>query len=169
MDKLCFAHVAILGHNELQENHSASWEDIMQLVVERFKFLKTCTIGRLMIDGEFFCYTLEDTVREMPGQTVEQWKVQNESAIPIGTYQVKLTMSQRFKKILPLLLAVPGFSGVRIHPGNTDKDTEGCILVGLTWDKESSRIGSSRLAFEKLMARLELANEIEIKIENHLT
>lgn len=95
----------------------------------------TCTIGELHINGEFFCHTLEDIVRP-----AGEAKVPGETAIPAGQYQVELTVSgaavrgrlwtpnHDFK--LPQILNVPGFEGVRIHAGNTDRDTEGCVLVG---------------------------------------
>jgi hypothetical protein len=99
------------------------------------------------IDGAFECYTLEDVVRPN-GE-----KVYGQTAIPEGRYQIKLTMSNRFKIVLPLLENVPNFEGVRIHPGNTAADTDGCILVGQT--KTSNSIGSSRVAFDKLFSRLQ--------------
>jgi len=85
-------------------------------------------IGDLFIDGEFFCYTLEDEKR------ADGVKVYGETAIPTGTYNVKLTQSNRFKRLMPLLLDVPMFSGIRIHGGNTSKDTLGCILVAFNTD-----------------------------------
>ena len=82
------------------------------------------TIGELYIEGEYFCDTLEDTVRE-PDE-----KIAGQTAIPYGKYEVIVNRSPRFKRDLPLLLEVPNFEGIRIHRGNTDKDTSGCILVG---------------------------------------
>lgn len=80
------------------------------------------TIGKLYVDGRYFADTLEDAVREV--------KIPGKTAIPAGTYAVVYNMSKRFKKMMPLLLNVPGFEGVRIHAGNTAGDTDGCILVG---------------------------------------
>ena len=85
-------------------------------------------IGDLFIDGEFFCYTLEDERR------ADGVKVYGETAIPTGTYNVKVTKSNRFKRLMPLLLDVPLFKGIRIHGGNTSKDTLGCILVAFNTD-----------------------------------
>lgn len=90
-----------------------------------------CQFGTLTCDGHpFTCDTLEDTVREIIGAPVESWKIPGETAIPRGRYLVKWTWSNRFQKFTPQVMDVPGFAGIRIHAGNTDKDTEGCILVG---------------------------------------
>ena len=98
----------------------------------------------LFIDGEFFCYTLEDVVREQ--------KIYGKTAIPYGKYEVVITYSPRFQKNMPLLKNVPNFEGVRIHTGNTANDTEGCILVGKS--KGYDFIGGSRNAFNELMERI---------------
>lgn len=126
----------------------------MILSVRREEFYPACTIGRLFVDGVFECFTLEDTVRER-AEPVVRWKVPGLTAIPKGTYEVQVTMSQRFNKLLPLLIGVPGFSGVRIHPGNTSADTEGCILVGA--GKRDYAITASRLAFQNLFQKIQQA------------
>ena len=131
----------------------------MKLELKRLKFGEDYTIGRLTLDGRFLCYTLEDKVREVIGEPVAAWKVQDKTAIPVGVYPVIITMSARFKIRLPLLMDVPGFSGIRIHTGNTSKDTEGCILVGSTWDGSSGWIGSSKVAFSLLFPILDQAKE----------
>lgn len=127
----------------------------MKLTLQRVKLGEDYTIGKLLVDGKFICYTLEDKVREEIGVPVEQWKVAGKTAIPKGTYSVTITMSNRFKIKLPLLDSVPGFSGVRIHTGNSSKDTEGCILVGAGWDGKSGWISSSAVAFAQLLPLLE--------------
>lgn len=131
----------------------------MNLSLKRVYFGDTFTIGQLYDESKFICYTLEDKVREVAGEPVSSWKVQNETAIPKGVYPVIITMSTRFKTRLPLLMDVPGFSGVRIHTGNSSKDTEGCILVGSTWDGKSGWIGNSKVAFSILFPILEQAKE----------
>jgi hypothetical protein len=123
----------------------------MELKVLRQEFTRKSTIGRLLVDGQFECYTLEDRVRPT--------KIYGETAIPSGRYQVVISMSERFKRRLPLLVDVPNYSGVRIHPGNTDADTLGCILVGQS--KAADSIGSSRAAFAALMPKLEAAAQAE--------
>src|SRR5574344_731366 len=80
------------------------------------------TIGSLSIDGQYFCDTLEDAVRQV--------KVYGKTAIPYGRYNIILNVSPRFGRILPRLIDVPQFEGVLIHRGNTAEDTAGCILVG---------------------------------------
>lgn len=81
------------------------------------------TLGKLFIDGSWKWYTLEDRLHDGP-------KIPGETCIPAGRYQILMTLSVRFGRIMPQVINVPGFTGVRIHGGNTDKDTKGCILVG---------------------------------------
>lgn len=126
----------------------------MKIEVKRLYKTDNSTIGELKVDGKFECYTLEDKEREV--------KIKCETAIPKGTYKVIINQSNRFKKLLPLLLSVPNFEGVRIHPGNTNHDTEGCILVGRTKSKDF--IGQSRKAFESLFAKMKEAKEITLII-----
>lgn len=126
----------------------------MQITVKRLHKTDTSTIGELLIDGIFECYTLEDIERPV--------KIKSETAIPRGTYKVIINQSNRFKRLLPLLLNVPGFEGVRIHSGNTNHDTEGCILVGRTRSKDF--IGQSRKAFDKLFEKMKKAKDITITI-----
>jgi hypothetical protein len=96
----------------------------MNMFLVRSIYTPVNTIGDLLIDHKIFCHTLEDVVR-LKGAP----KINGETAIPAGRYSVILTMSNRFKRIMPEILKVPGFSGIRIHGGNTAKDTEGCIIV----------------------------------------
>jgi hypothetical protein len=131
----------------------------MKIDITRKHFLPTCTIGELSVDGEFLCITIEDTVRQIAGEPVSAWKIPKVTAIPVGTYPVQVTMSNRFKKPMPLLVGVEGFEGVRIHTGNTSEDTEGCIIVGSTWDGVSDFIAGSRVAFDKLFQGIESATD----------
>src|SRR5436305_2999778 len=96
----------------------------MQLQLTRKTFSDKSTMGELLVDGKFECFTLEDMVRPE--------KIKHETAIPAGRYEVAISFSDKFQKLLPLLLNVPNFEGIRIHSGNTDKDSSGCILVGRT-------------------------------------
>lgn len=113
------------------------------------------TIGKLYINKEYFCDTLEDAIRKE--------KIYAETAIPFGKYEVTISYSPRFKKNLPLLLNVPNFEGVRIHSGNTKDDTEGCILVG--FNKAKGKVLDSRVTFTRLMNKLKPIFEMKEKIE----
>jgi len=123
----------------------------MELQVKRTDFTDNSTIGELSVNGQFECYTLEDMVRPV--------KIAGKTAIPAGRYEVIIDLSQRFGRLLPLLLKVPDFEGVRIHPGNTAANTEGCILVGE--EKSQDLVGQSRAAFDRLFSKLSAAAEKE--------
>lgn len=126
----------------------------MQITVKRLYKTDISTIGELLIDGVFECFTLEDAERKV--------KIKAETAIPKGSYKVIINESNRFKRLLPLLLNVPDFEGVRIHSGNSNHDTEGCILVGQTRNK--NYIGQSRKAFDKLFKKMQAAKDITLTI-----
>lgn len=131
----------------------------MKLRLERKYKKERYTIGKLYINGKPFCETLEDKDRglkkEMPEEQLRKMKVKGETAIPSGTYNVIITYSPKYKKPMPLLLGVPAYEGVRIHSGNTHKDTEGCILVGE--NKEVGKVLNSRYTFNKLFTKLQAA------------
>jgi hypothetical protein len=116
------------------------------------------TIGALYVDDTFLCDTLEPTVRPVGV------KIFGKTAIPEGIYKIELTYSRHFQKELPLLLKVPNFEGVRIHPGNTAADTQGCILVGK--NNERGRVTNSRVYFGALfeMIKKRIAEGVEIVI-----
>ena len=128
----------------------------MKIKVKRYEFRDTYTVGRMYIDDVYFCYTLEDKVRE--GE-----KVNGQTAIPTGTYNVIIDVSTRFGKQLPHILNVPNFTGVRIHAGNTSKDTEGCILLGHTYAGKDF-IGNSKSAFDVFFEKLKQAKTATIEI-----
>ena len=105
----------------------------MELKLKIIARRDTYSIGKLYIDGIYFCDTLEDTVRDINHNGKfdnGEVKVYGKTAIPFGKYSVVYTHSPKFKRKLPLLLNVPQFEGIRIHPGNTAEDSLGCILVG---------------------------------------
>jgi hypothetical protein len=135
----------------------------MKLLLHRQTFSDKSSVGTLYVNGLKECHTLEDRDRHLEegGE-----KVYGETAIPRNTYKVVITYSNRFKQPMPLLVDVPGFEGIRIHPGNTDQNTEGCILVGVGIGQD--RLYNSRQAYEKLFNNLEaaesLGEEIEIEI-----
>lgn len=130
------------------------------------------TLGKLAINGVFECYTLEDTVREVLGTPVSVWKQYGRSAIPVGVYQVTVDWSPHFNRLMPHIDNVPGFDGIRIHPGNTDHDTLGCVLLGKTIVGPDA-IGSSRVAFDiffgKLQAALGDSEYCDISVTNNPT
>jgi hypothetical protein len=119
----------------------------MRLQLVRKIFTDQSTIGELSVNGAFECFTLEDPVRPV--------KIKGETAIPAGTYEVAVTFSNKFQKLLPLLMKVPNFEGIRIHTGNTPKDTLGCLLVGQ--GKGENFISNSRLAFGILFEKIQSA------------
>lgn len=111
----------------------------MKLTLKRIALRSTYTIGRLYVDGNYFCDTLEDTVRDLNKNGKfdnGEKKVYGKTAIPYGTYEIKWTYSPRFKKYTPQLMNVPSFEGIRIHSGNSSTDTEGCLLLG-----ENKKVG----------------------------
>lgn len=130
----------------------------MELKLNRIFLGSSATIGELLVNDKYLCDTLEDRVRP------EGEKVYGETAIPEGMYEVKLTHSPRFKKILPEILNVPNFSGIRIHSLNKAEESEGCIGVGEWNGKDTNWISNSRKAFNKLFAILQEASDRGEKI-----
>ena len=119
------------------------------------------TIGRLEDEnGVKICDTLEPKYRDYKGGEL---KVPRKSAVPEGTYPVVVTKSKKFGKYLPLLVGVPGFEGIRIHSGNTSKDTDGCILVGQNLEK--GKVLMSRITLERLMKLIENEKRVFLTIE----
>ena len=138
----------------------------MEIELTRQHFDDRSTIGSLSLDGKFECFTLEDCDRhlENPQKGV---KVYGHTAIPRGKYKIIINRSTRFQRDMPLLLQVPYFEGIRIHSGNTDKDTDGCILVGDS--RGNDYVGESRVAFgrlfDKLQAAIDAGEEITIEVK----
>jgi len=136
-------------------------------ILTRLQVDPTVTIGELKIGPKHVCWVLEDPVREIPGQPVEEWKIKGQTAIPLGRYRVQRTFSNRFGHTTPQLLDVPGFAGIRIHPGNTTADTEGCLLPGL--ERLQTSVGSSQLAYREVLKWIDVIEQngdevwIEIK------
>lgn len=128
----------------------------MEIVVHRKTRTKTSTISDVLIDGVFYCFGLEDTdrglLKSMPIEEIRQKKVFAQTAIPAGRYELIINYSNRFKQYMPLLLGVPGFEGVRIHPGNNALHTEGCLLLGQTVSENF--VGNSRAAYRSFLPKL---------------
>lgn len=137
----------------------------MEIKLTRHSFTNTSTISDIQVDGEWCCFCLEDIDRRL--ETHPDAKIKGQTAIPLGRYRIIRTMSPRFKKVLPLLLDVPGFSGVRIHSGNSPKNTDGCILPGMT--RSTDWVGDSRKAFAlldgKIRSALSAGDSVYITIE----
>ena len=128
----------------------------MEIKVNRIARKDGYTVGRMSLNNKYFCDTLEDTGRgladTMQVNEILAKKVKAQTAIPTGKYDVILTFSPKFKRVLPLLLNVKCYEGVRIHAGNSAEDTEGCLLVGE--NKAKGQVLNSRATFERLMAIL---------------
>lgn len=129
------------------------------------------TIGKLAIDGSYFCDTLEDAVRNLPpvcpdtpqGKSCTcREKVYARTAIPSGTYKITMEHSPRFGRALPYLHDVPHFLGILIHSGNTADDSAGCILVGR--NKAKGKVLDSRVILQALIERIGKQSEITIEI-----
>lgn len=136
----------------------------MQIIVKRDTPTANSTPGRLFVvehgKERFICYTLEDIPRAI--------KIPGKTAIPVGEYQVTISHSARFKRQLPLLHAVPNFTGIRIHGGNTHENTEGCLLVGRVRNS-SDRISNCAPALAEVMRLISNATDrrerVKIRIE----
>ena len=129
----------------------------MKLELIRIANRPTYCIGKLYIDGEYFCDVIEDTDRglddSMSVDEILKKKIKGETAIPTGLYKIEITYSPKYKRMMPLLICVKGYSGVRIHSGNTSKDTEGCLLVGR--NTKVGMVTDSRNTYQRLFARLQ--------------
>lgn len=139
----------------------------MRLTLRRIANKKDYCIGRLYINGVYFCDTIEDVDRglddTMTEEDIKEMKVYGETAIPTGIYTVLLTYSPKYKKVMPLINNVKGYSGIRIHSGNTAKDTEGCLIVG-----KNTKVGmvtDSRNTYNALFKRLQQKGSNKITIE----
>lgn len=131
----------------------------MELLLQRKTEVNNTVLGELFINGSFFCYTLEDKIRDV--------KIKHETCIPEGSYNIIITPSARFKEILPLLQNVPNFSGIRIHAGNTIEDTSGCILVGSAIKGEM--LLYSKITVSRLISKLQTAlkkEKVKIEVKN---
>ena len=122
----------------------------MELKLVRKKGTAISTEGKLFVNNGFLCYTVEDADRRLESTGCSA-KIASKTCIPRGTYKCTISMSNRFKKFLIEVLDVPCFKGIRIHTGNSSKDTEGCIIVGATNTKDDDDwVGNSKVAYEAL-------------------
>ena len=138
----------------------------MRIELVRIAFKDTYTIGKLYVDGKYFSDVLEDKDRGLDSSMSEseilEKKVKGQTAIPTGHYVINITYSPKYKRMMPLLLDVKGFSGIRIHSGNSPKDTEGCLLVGK--NKKVGMVLESRDTYQRLFKIIEGQKDITIDI-----
>ena len=134
------------------------------------KYRKTdYTIGILYVNNKYFCEILEDTDRglkdSMSLEEIKKIKIKDQTCIPYGIYKILMTYSPKYKKIMPLVNNVKGFEGIRIHSGNTNKDTSGCLLPG--FNKIKGQVINSRETFNKLYNLIQTAinNKENVTIE----
>lgn len=141
----------------------------MKLELTRVALRDTYTVGKLYIDGVYFCDTLEDKVRDINKNGVfdnGETKINGRTAIPYGKYEVVWAYSPRLKRYTPRLLNVKSFAGVLIHAGNTHEDTDGCILLGQ--NKIAGRVINSKEFVNKLYPIIKNAcqkGKVEIEIK----
>ena len=138
----------------------------MKIKLVRIALKDTYTIGKLYVDGVYVCDTIEDKDRglddSMTVSEILKRKIKGQTAIPTGHYNIEITYSPKYKLMMPLLLGVKGYSGIRIHSGNTAKDTEGCLLVG-----KNTKVGmvtDSRNTYQRLFAMMQGQKNITIDI-----
>lgn len=150
----------------------------MKIVVDRRYPKSNYTIGLLYIDGRYFCDTLEDKVRDLNKNGKfdnGEKKVYGQTAIPYGNYEVKMTYSPKFSKkkaytafikngLMPEIMNVDLFVGVRIHGGNTVKDTLGCLLVGKNRIKGGlvNSLATFKILYKKILDEIESGGKVII-------
>ena len=143
----------------------------MLIELLRDTFTETTSSGKLLINGEFICFTLEDVPRAYG------IKVAGKTALPAGRYTVTITPSNRFKRPMCLLYTNPKdlacemggirFEGIRIHGGNTSENTEGCILVGRVRDNDDRIHGSEeQLVFSRVKRAIDAGDVVYLDIRN---
>lgn len=139
----------------------------LEIKIIRDTFTDTTTIGKMYLNGEFFCYTLEDTARDYG------IKIKGKTCIPRGLYKVILTMSNRFKRIMPMIYTEDNkyelkskgisFKGIRIHGGNTHLNTDGCVLVAYNKISDEKIYGTAEHDLTEILKKYD---EITLEIEN---
>ena len=126
---------------------------MLTIRILRKEFFPDTTIGETYVDGKRLGFCLEDTVREILGRPVSEWKVKGQTAIPVGTYRVTLEWSPRFGRIMPTIHGVEGFAGLRIHGGNDHEDTDGCPLFAARRIGERMIQGSQEKALTAMIRK----------------
>jgi len=136
---------------------------MMEIKIIRSEFESDRTIGKMYLNGSFFCHTLEDTDRnlheDMSSSIIKQTKIAKKTCIPYGRYRVILSYSTKLKRYLPLILDVPNWRGIRIHKGSGPEWSSGCPLVGL--DRKGNRLSNIEKAEKQLIDILDSVNKTE--------
>jgi hypothetical protein len=141
---------------------------MIEIVVQREPSVNGATFGVIFVNGRFFGFSLEDEIRERPGEPVEAWKVKGVTAIPAGVYPVRLAISPRLRRVVPWVDNVPGFSHIQIHPLNRTTETEGCIGAGYRRDDARAMLLESRAACDALTRMIESAEGARLAVLNPL-
>lgn len=129
----------------------------MEIKVIRNILTSEYTVGKLYIDSVFYCHTIEDRYREIEKK---EDKIYGLTAIPCGSYPVVLDFSSKYSKLMPHILDVPYFEGIRIHCGNSDEDSLGCIIVGeYCHGVAGGWVKNSRIAYSKVFSKLKGASD----------
>lgn len=125
---------------------------IHELKLIREDFTESSTIGSLTWDGvpERECFVLEDEDRKLEAGGK---KIFGKTAIPRGRYRIVKDWSPKYNRTMAHLLGVRGFEGIRIHPGNDARDTEGCLIPGQ--EKVKNYVRKSKAAYDALMVKLD--------------
>lgn len=143
----------------------------MKITVKRIFKGEKYTIGRLCIDGVYYCDTIEDTVRDLPPTCPNtprgvacacKGKVYAQTAIPAGMYRVSIVYSPKFKRRLPYLHDVPHFIGILIHNGNDQGHSAGCLIVGK--NKVKGKVLESKVTLDALLKKIAGQKNLTIEI-----
>ena len=131
----------------------------MNILLKRDVLVETYTLGQVFIDDVFFCYSLEDPIRERIGpngvyEWRRQYKIPGRTAIPSGRYPVIAWQSPRFGRLLPMIQGVPDFTGILMHAGNDTDDTEGCPLLGEDRDINDGRVWNCAVVVREMTRRV---------------
>jgi hypothetical protein len=139
----------------------------MKILVKRLFKKEQYTIGKMYLNDEYFCDTVEDKDRgltqDMPLDKILKIKVMHLTAIPTGTYNVILNVSPSKGRLLPRLVDVPGFTGILVHRGNSASDSSGCIIIGE--NKVVGKVINSTRYENELVNLLKNEKNISITIE----
>ena len=133
----------------------------MELILERKIHNENSTEGNLYVNGKWFCNTIEDRVRALPGKWHKELKIYGKTAIPYGRYPVLVTWSNRFKRMLTGIFNVPDFEGIRIHNGTSELSSAGCVIVSYKDDDANHKLINDKAAMNDLCNLVKSTQEQE--------